>query len=69
MSYASTPKFCNHCQERVYSNICPYCERKAGPMKYGEDADEAEVSTGGRWGGEDLSTNMISYDELYTDDE
>jgi hypothetical protein len=56
----------------VYSQICPFCERKTSKFRYDDDSngpEEAEVSSGGRWGDSDLSTNMISYDELYTDDD
>lgn len=63
----SAPKFCKPCQEIIYSSICPYCECKATAFKYDDEDELADVSSGGHWGAEDLSTNMVSYDELYSD--
>lgn len=63
------PKFCNFCQEMIYSNRCPYCERPAKDFNFDPDHErfEPEVDDGlDRWGdGENMSVVALNFDDVF----
>jgi hypothetical protein len=62
----ATPKFCKHCQDIVYGNLCPGCERPAGSISADtERENEIAVDDGNSdWGGND-GMRVLSFDEMF----